>query len=326
MNQNPSLFRRIKRKIRDKRKRLLAPIARAIVNSGLENLAARIGLYTPKVVKCMDGGLASQMIMLAQGYYYAKERNLPLYLDLDWYRRSGKDIRGVKNRPFHLFDIFPEIKKAYEGNVVRSSKFFQFLFSNDVPTKDGSEYLAPRSLYLKAYTHGIEHLLHHIDDMKLLFRFGITLSEEEKSLAEQIDTSNSCALHIRKGDFVGSMHDVCTDSYYLNAITRMQELVPDCVFFVFSNDEAYAHNLANQTKGNFIFITNRSETTPAIDMWLMQCCKHAIIPNSGFSLVPAILSYSTEKKVIMPSMWNKHTKVRHPNSVLPLPGWECLEC
>ena len=326
MNQTPSLFRRIKRKIRDKRKRLLAPIARVIVNSGLEALVARIGLYTPKVVKCMDGGLASQMIMLAQGYYYAKERNLPLYLDLDWYRRSGKDIRGVKNRPFHLFDIFPEIKKAYEGNVVRSSKFFQFLFSNDVPTKDGSEYLAPRSLYLKAYTHGIEHLLHHIDDMKLLFRFDITLSEEEKSLAEQIDTSNSCALHIRKGDFVGTAHDVCTDDYYLNAISRMQKLEPDCVFFVFSNDEAYARNLASQVSGNFVFISNRSETTPAVDMWLMQRCKHAIISNSSFSVVPAVLSYSKKKKVIMPNKWYKDQFVDANNASQVLPGWECMEC
>ena len=326
MNQNPSLFRRIKRKIRDKRRRLLAPIARAIIGLGLENLAARVGLYTPRVVKCMDGGLASQMFMLAQGYHYAVERNLPLYMDLDWYRRSGKDVRGVKNRPFHLFELFPEVKKRYENKVIRSSKFFQFLFSDDVPTKDGTTYLAPRSLYLKKYGGEFRCLVEHLNEMRELFRYNITLNEEEQNLAEQIATTNSCALHIRKGDFVGTMHDVCTDSYYLNAITRMQELVPDCIFFVFSNDEAYAHNLANQTKGNFVFITNRSETTPAVDMWLMQCCKHAIIPNSGFSLVPAILSYSTEKKVIMPSMWNKHTKVRHPNSVLPLPGWECLEC
>lgn len=326
MSQNPSLFKRIKRTIRDTRKRMLAPVAKTIINLGADRLAARIGIFKPKVVKYMDGGLASQMAMFAKAYHYAKERNLPLYLDLDWYKRSGKDINGVKNRPFHLFEIFPEIKKNYGGNLFSPSKFFQFLFSDELVAKGDSEHLAPRSLYLKQYGGEMPCLIQHLDELKLLFRFEFTLSDEETLLAEQINNSASCALHIRKGDFVGSMHDVCTDSYYINAVARMKELVPDCVFFVFSNDEAYARNLANQIEGNFVFITNRSETSPAVDMWLMQCCKHAIMSNSGFSLLPAILSYSREKKTIMPTQWYKGVQVGQEDDIHALPGWECIEC
>lgn len=84
--------------------------------------------------------------------------------------------------------------------------------------------------------------------------------------------------------------------------------------------------LTELVEGNFVFLTNHSETQPCTDMMLMQQCKHAIISNSGFSLVHAIISYSPDKKVIMPKYWRKSNfkgKARHRHN---LPGWVCLEC
>lgn len=83
-------------------------------------------------------------------------------------------------------------------------------------------------------------MVKHVNELKQLFRYGTELNEEEKKLSHDILSSNSYALHIRKGDFVGTVHDVCTDKYYTDAIARMQKEVPDCVFYIFSNDESYA--------------------------------------------------------------------------------------
>ena len=304
----------------------MAPVAWGIVPAKLDNLAAYLGLFTPKVVKCIDGGLASQMLMLAQGYHYSKERELPLYLDIDWFKRSGKDINGNRNRPFHLFDAFPEVRKKYSDKIVHRSKMFRFLFSDEETAAFGGGQLAPRSLYLKAYSHGISYLLQHLDAMRELFRFDLELSDEERESAKGIDISNSCALHIRKGDFVGSVHDVCTDKYYMEAICKMRNLVPDCTFYVFTNDEAYVRNMLNGVEGNFIYMTNRSESQPAVDMWLMQRCKHAIISNSGFSLVPAILSYSKDKEVILPSRWSNNEQGAETAKANQLPGWTVIDC
>lgn len=172
----------------------------------------------------------------------------------------------------------------------------------------------PRSLYLKRYGGEYACMVKHVNELKQLFRYGTELNEEEKKLSHDILSSNSYALHIRKGDFVGTVHDVCTDKYYTDAIARMQKEVPDCVFYIFSNDESYAKKLTELVEGNFVFLTNHSETQPCTDMMLMQQCKHAII------------SYSPDKKVIMPKYWRKSNfkgKARHRHN---LPGWVCLEC
>lgn len=322
--KTPDFIRQIKRKIRKARRRLLFLPIELLINAGLDKMAARLGLFKPKLIRYLDGGLASQMIMFAKAYHYALERNLPMYLDLHWYSVDGMDVLGVKNRQFLLFDLFPEIKKEYEDKIIHSHNLFQFLFSDD--NKYSPDWLAPRSLYQKRYGGEIRCLLQHLDEMKRLFRFEIQLSEEEKHLAERIDNTNSCALDIRKGDFVGTVHDVCSDSYYINAITQMQKCVPDCIFYIFSNDEDYARNMVSSLDGNFVFIANRSEVQPGVDMWLMQRCKHAIISNSGFSLTPAILSYSSEKKVILPGKWNQTPAGNKIAKGHQLPGWDIIDC
>lgn len=316
----------MKRSLRRHRRQLLALLSRLLVNSGIEHIAERMGIITPMVVKLMDGGLASQMIMFAKGYHYAKERNLPLYLDLEWFDRCGRDVAGNPNRPFHLFDIFPEIKKQYSDKVIKTPELFQFLFTDVKPNGTPTEELPPHSLFLKAYGGELPCLIKHIDEMKHFFCYGVEMSAEEQQIALDIDTTNSCTLHVRKGDFVGSVHDVCTDKYYIEAINKMRSLVPDCTFYVFTNDEAYVRNMLNGAEGNFVYMTNRSETQPAVDMWLMQRCKHAIISNSGFSLVPAILSYSKDKEVILPSRWSNNEQGAKNAKAHQLPGWTIIEC
>lgn len=326
MSEKPNRLREIKRSIRRHRRQLLSPLSRLLVNSGVERIAERLGIITPMVVKLMDGGLASQMIMFAKGYHYAKERNLPLYLDLEWFNRCGRDVSGNQNRPFHLFEIFPEIKEQYSDKVIKTPGVFQFLFTDVKPNGDTVEELPPRSLFLKAYGGELPCLIEHIDDMKRFFRYGVEMSAEEQQLAHDIDTSHSCALHVRKGDFVGSVHDVCTDKYYLEAISKMRSLVPDCTFYVFTNDETYVRDMLNGEEGHFVYMTNRSEAQPAVDMWLMQRCKHAIISNSGFSLVPAILSYSKDKEVILPSRWSNKERGAENAKANQLPGWTVIDC
>lgn len=329
--KKPRIHQRILRELKFLALHPLKSTALSLIKTlKLEQLAQKLHLFEPKVIRYVDGGITSQMFMFAKGYYYAKRRNLPLYLDLSWFDNSGLDLNGNKNRGLLLFEAFPEIRKRYAECVMKPSSFFDFLYT-DTAMKRGREKpasisLPPHSVYLYSYEFNMSYILEYIDDFKELFKMQIELTPEEKILAEQIHNTESCALHIRRGDFIGSMHEVCTEEYYLNAIEKMRSMVPDCVFYVFSNDESYVRKLLSNKEGCFVFIENRTEENPTADLWLMQECRHAIISNSGFSLMPAILSYSDDKKVILPDKWNQSPQGKDIARSHQLPGWDIIEC
>lgn len=292
--------------------------------------AAAKGWFTPKVIVRMDGGLASQMNFFAVGYAAAKKAGLPLYLDVTWFEKNGKDLNGIDNRGFNLFNAFPRIREQYGDRLVTQksiSPVFMRLFSDSYAQREYTDYcpeaFTDRSMYLDNYYVDIRYIASEQSDLRKLMSFNQQLTDEEKELQTGIMGSTSCALHIRRGDFCGTIHEVCTEKYYTNAIARMRELHPDVVFYVFTNDEAWTENFLRplQTGNEFKILKNRSEASPVTDMQLMSECKHAIISNSGFSFFPAFLTYDEHKHVIMPEIWFNGALREQSRDMCYMPGW-----
>ena len=94
---------------------------------------------------------------------------------------------------------------------------------------------------------------------------------------------------------------ICTSEYYEKAMKQMEEWVPDCHFFVFTNDPEWVKE--NYKQGNITIVEGNDEDAGYIDMYLMTQCKHYIMANSSFSWWGCYLNSSKEKKVIAPSRW-----------------------
>lgn len=285
-----------------------------IYKIGLEHALHKILNIKPCIISRLDGGLASQMWQFALGYAAAKQASLPLFLDVTWFHFSGKDINGKNNRHFLLLSTFPKVTK-YIGDRLTTfdkiDKTYKRLYSDNTTSRELFDYipqcLPKRSAYLKQYYCNVRYISKYQQELVELFSFTPQLTPYEAELFEEIKNTISCALHIRKGDFVGSIHDVCTDFYYQKAINTIKEIHPNVHVFVFSNDEAWAQRFIEQNhyKTFCTIIKNRSEHTPANDLWLMMQCRHAIISNSGFSFMAAFLTYNKEKIVITPKYWLK---------------------
>lgn len=316
--------------IKKAKKAIWKKISELVKAHDWDRKAAARGWFTPKVIVRMDGGLASQMQFLAIGYAAAKKAGLPLYLDVTWFEKSGKDLKGQVNRGFNLFNAFPLIREQYADRLLTQkniSPVFMRLFCDSYALRTFTDYcpeaFTNRSMYLDNYYANIQYFADEQQDLRQLMQFGQAMTEEEKSLLDTIRSTCSCALHIRRGDFCGTIHEVCTEQYYIRAIKRMQELHPDVVFYVFTNDEAWTENflMPLQIGDEFRILKNRSEASPVTDMQLMSECKHAIISNSGFSYFPAFLTYSEEKHVIMPEIWfNGHLREQSRDAYY-MPGW-----
>ena len=130
--------------------------------------------------------------------------------------------------------------------------------------------------------------------------------KENESLYNIIKGKNSVCITIRRGDFLNPRfiknHYICTTEYFEKAIEKMNTLIQEPQYIVFSDDIDWC-------KKNMKFPPNTKFESGKDPIWekirLMYSCKHFIISNSTFSWWAQYLSRNENKIVIAPKEWNK---------------------
>ncbi len=290
---------------------------------------------SPKIISHLDGGLGSQMRQFALGYCVSQKTGLPLYLEADWYQQGGCDLNGRPNRRFLLLETFPEIRKRYEHSLVRrrDERFICSFFSDSGLRRQFSDYTPalfnPRARYIAQYYSNVQYFVGYEEELRALFRFSPSLSAGEALLKARIlGAPNSCVVHIRRGDYVGTYFDVCSEGYYLRAMELLRARVPEVEFFIFCNDESWAQEFASRLPYPVTLITGRDEADPRNDLYLLSLGKHAIIANSGFSWMGAFLRNREDEAglTVMPSIWHRFSDGRETDSAVHnLADWIRLE-
>lgn len=129
--------------------------------------------------------------------------------------------------------------------------------------------------------------------------------EKNQKLYNIIENSESVCVTIRRGDFLNpkfvNNYYICNPEYFEKAIDKMNALVKNPQYIVFSDDIEWCKN-------NMKFPPNTVYETKNNPIWekirLMYSCKHFIISNSTFSWWAQYLGKYKEKKVIAPKKWN----------------------
>ena len=139
------------------------------------------------------------------------------------------------------------------------------------------------------------------------------LDEENKSILNCINNSDSVSIHVRRGDylepqFVSRYGNIATLDYYNNAIQIIRKKIEKPYFFVFSDDIEWVKE--NLQLDNTVYVTHNKGKNSYLDMFLMSNCKHNIIANSSFSFWAAMLNKNEGKIVVYPSKW---TNMRTPD-------------
>lgn len=71
-------------------------------------------------------------------------------------------------------------------------------------------------------------------ELVALLKFQGKKLEKYSNIIQKMQESNSVCIHVRRGDFLKrKMLTVCDDNYYLEAVRKMNELLPQANFFVF---------------------------------------------------------------------------------------------
>ncbi|MDD6811840.1 MAG: alpha-1,2-fucosyltransferase [Lachnospiraceae bacterium] len=164
---------------------------------------------------------------------------------------------------------------------------------------------------------------------------GYGMSECAEAYLKRIEQTPSVSIHIRRGDYLLPENqklfgNICTELYYTKAIQEMLQKVPECVFYLFSNDMAWAkewlpeiakkadrNNRAENRIEGYRPFTERivavelPEGRDYEELLLMSRCKHNILANSSFSWWASYLNNNPDKTVLVPDKW--------------LNGWDCRD-
>ena len=128
-------------------------------------------------------------------------------------------------------------------------------------------------------------------------------------MIQQIENSNSVCVHIRRGDYIGSSFDICTEAYYQKGMDIIASKVENPTFYIFSNSSEDLQWIKENYHFSYDLVYVDLNNCDYEELRLMYTCKHFIISNSTFSWWGAYLSTNEEKVVIAPSKWNQDYKV-----------------
>lgn len=129
--------------------------------------------------------------------------------------------------------------------------------------------------------------------------------QKNAQLYDVIESTESVCVSVRRGDFESdpetkSLHSVCHEEYFTQAIKEIKVRVSNPVFILFSDDIEWAkNNIHTGTETHF-----EDGTDPIWEkLRMMSLCKHFIISNSTFSWWSQYLSNNPNKIVVSPSRW-----------------------
>jgi hypothetical protein len=271
------------------------------------------------------GGLGNQMFQYAAGRALSVRHNTTLKLDLTCLLdRSPRENYAYRDYALGIFNIRESFATPQEiarcvGNY--SNPVQRWLFKArrkigmtpkyliEIPYQFTPGFLrAPADSYLDGYWQNEKYFKEIESTIRREFSLKESLSEDSKPLADQIQTSNSICLHVRRGDLVfnpvtSQYHGVCAIEYFMQAVSLIAARVAKPQFFIFSDDVEWCQAEMRLDFPNAIVPNEFAMPTLSDHFQLMTLCKHFIISNSSYSWWGAWLSENPNKIVIAPRKW-----------------------
>jgi hypothetical protein len=181
-------------------------------------------------------------------------------------------------------------------------KMSRYINGIDISKMDDGLMNVPDNFKIDGNMQSIYYILEHKD----LINSWLNIT---KNLTIDFNPDNTCLIHVRGGDFLGSSAFL-GDDYYVKAMNFMKDKNPSMEFKIITDDINYARKVCPNTEfiGSVLSQTIDSQQASHhiggpiwLDWLLMYCAKNLIISASSFSFWPTWLGGS--QNVIAPMYW-----------------------
>lgn len=276
-------------------------------------------MWPQKVIARIEGGLGNQLFQYAAARSLADRLGCELALDLRGLAENG-------DRPFQLdlYRIRAEVAtpallaslpdwrpsrwarlRGWFSQALPQVSAFPVFWSRSF-AYDSAFARLRRPVYLVGYWQSEQYFSWNrarlLQDIQL-----VDPPVSSDPLLEQIRSTCSVALHVRRGDYVSNaaaaqFHGLCDMAYYQKAVDALKSRFPDLKVYVFSDEPDWARS--NLRLGVPTHVVDAYPPTQGhLDMELMRHCRHHIIANSSFSWWGAWRNENPSQQVIAPQRW-----------------------
>ncbi len=292
------------------------------------------------VIVRLMGGLGNQMFQYAAARRLALAHAVPLKLDVSWFAQSADrtyalhalNIQEAFVTPEELVEVRGPSKRGIPRVVFRLRRRFKigyrwtWIHERRLSPFDRRAFNARERTYLDGYWQSEKYFLDVADTIRREFTIDFRPDARTREIVDQMATTQSVSVHIRRGDYVSDprtspARSVCTPEYYQRCVSHVGERLADPHLFLFSDDPDWvARNL--RFDHPWTLVSGRAARTDHEDLRLMSACRHHIIANSSFSWWAAWLNPHRDKLVLAPRRWMNDPRV-DDRDVVPS-GWTRL--
>ena len=227
----------------------------------------------------ITGGLGNQFFGYAFGRALSLRRNEPV--QFHWSRAT----RDYVLEPYNV-----KVDLVQPSGLVYDEPGFAF---------DSKALEVSSNTYLRGYWQSWKYFNDYADVIRQELTLMWPVRDEVERVAHMLRDSNSCFIHVRRGDYLNlgtkEVHGVLDLNYYQAAKACIRERVDNPQFYVFSDDRDWC--------GQFMGHPVMDGFTQHEDLYLMQACRHGIGANSSFSWWANRLANNPNRIKIAPKQW-----------------------
>ncbi|MCI4406913.1 MAG: alpha-1,2-fucosyltransferase [Sulfuricurvum sp.] len=302
-------------------------------------------IFQNKVVIKIAGGLGNQLFQYAMGRAISIEKNIPLWLDISFFKNDSYYHRIYLLNQFHikaevvLIEAYPnnkylnqfmKLKKKIDRYRDKKHRMFldepDFLddskasmenyfaggpchrFDASLVSDISSNVVLSGYWQSEKYFKPIRNIL--FEDLTIT----ANIPENIQTFGSYIQSVNSVCIGIRQySDFAASAnHFKLTAEYYEKAMKLISSKIENPHFFIFTLERQWAEENIKSDFPITLVTPNRLNEDAYLDLYLISHCKHFIIANSTYHWWGAYLSKNKEKIVIAPKQgWGNSEPLPH---------------
>lgn len=278
----------------------------------------------------LAGGLGNQMFQYAAGRTLALKHDTDLKLSLSLLRDDK--LRKYELLNFNIVENFATDKEVQQLTRLApgSLRFYLHKMSKILNRHTGlnlQRVLAPalieektmnydpsvidsgENTVLSGYWQSEKYFLPIRASLLNDFTLKFPIHRSANETLNQIEATESVAIHVRRGDYVSNpdtaqTHGTCSLEYYSAAFKYLSERLTKPIFFIFSDDIGWCRSHLNFGSNTF-YVEHHGHARACDDLFLMSQCRHNVIANSSYSWWSAWLNKNIDKMIIAPRLWFK---------------------